>query len=301
MLPLLWAALLVAPGCAPVPAAPGGAPVPPASGKPAPASPGGHEPRREGTRAGAVRDSTPSAEALRALATIPDPLPPSQQIPALHASGTVTVRAPEAAYDTLRAERAPVDDSAAVPVPSPTQPLGTTLAAALTMPDTLAAAPPASVPAKAVASPTTTPAMTPATTPAAPPASTAPASPPAAEPAKSAEPPAAKPVAGECWRLQVAAPEEKPKAESRRDAAESLLLVSMVIEFEKGLYKVRTRDCLTNTAAEALKKRAVDSGFDGAFVLNAAPAAAPAKPKPHPAAPHATHPKPPLAKKKPKR
>ena len=68
---------------------------------------------------------------------------------------------------------------------------------------------------------------------------------PTVEPAKPSESPPAKPAAGECWRLQVSAPEEKAKAESRRGAAESLLLVSMVIEFEKGLYKVRTHDCLT--------------------------------------------------------
>src|SRR5262249_29111264 len=75
---------------------------------------------------------------------------------------------------------------------------------------------------------------------------------------------------------QVAAPEEKPKAESRRDAAQSLLLVAMVIEFEKGLYKVRTHDCMSHDAAEAMRQRATDSGFEGAFVLNAAARPAPA-------------------------
>jgi hypothetical protein len=224
------------------------------------------------------------------LASIPEPIPSSQLVPALHASGTVTVRAPEAAYDTLRTEQAPADDSATVPVPAPTQPLGTNPGATLTMPDTLAAVSPA------VAAPASVPAATSA------PTSTTPAtSPPASAPAKPAEPPAGKPAAGECWRLQVAAPEEKPKAESRREAAQSLLLVSMVIEFEKGLYKVRTHDCLSNAAAEALKKRAVDSGFDGAFVLNAAPVAAPAKPKPHPPVSHAARTKHPTTTAPPKK
>ena len=66
---------------------------------------------------------------------------------------------------------------------------------------------------------------------------------------------------------------EKEKADSRRDAAQSLLMVSFTIVPEKGYLKVRTTDCMGRDAADALKKRAVESGFDGAFLVdtNAAP------------------------------
>ena len=148
-------------------------------------------------------------------------------------------------------------------MPSPTLPLGNDSAGTLHMPDTLTAPPP------------TTPATTPP--------------PMTVEPAKPSAPASDKPPAGECWRLQVAAPLEKAKAESRRAAAQSLLLVPMVIEFEKDLYKVRTHDCMTNAAAESLKKRAEDSGFDGSFVLNAAAATPAARPKPKPHAAPAKH------------
>jgi hypothetical protein len=54
-------------------------------------------------------------------------------------------------------------------------------------------------------------------------------------------------------------------------AAQSLLLVPMVIEREKGLWKVRTRDCQSREAADALRRRAIESGFEGAFIVKGAP------------------------------
>jgi hypothetical protein len=72
---------------------------------------------------------------------------------------------------------------------------------------------------------------------------------------------------------------EKDKADSRREAAQSLLMTPFTIVPEKGYLKIRTSDCMSRDAADALKKRAVDSGFDDAFLLDthaAAPAAAPA-------------------------
>jgi hypothetical protein len=65
----------------------------------------------------------------------------------------------------------------------------------------------------------------------------------------------------------VAAPAEREEAEAKRSAAESLLLVPMVIETERSLHKVRTRDCFERSTADRLRERAVDSGFDGAFPL----------------------------------
>lgn len=244
---ILWYPLVFAlAGCAAVPAPTGGAvPVPAAmpvrAAEPVTAR---DEPRREPVRGTAARDSTPSADALRVLAAIPEPLAPSQQVPPPRstplsstpaAPRSAPVRAPEAAYDTLRVGSE--GDTAGVPVPSPTQPLGSATGPTLTMPDTLP--PPVSAPA--VAEP-----VKPVVTP------------PSPAP-KSSEP---------CWRLQVAAPAERPKAESRRDAAQSLLTVPFTIEFEKGLYKVRTRDCLTRAAADALKRRAADSGFEGVFLTD---------------------------------
>ena len=77
----------------------------------------------------------------------------------------------------------------------------------------------------------------------------------------------------------MAAPVEREKAESRLEAAQSLLVVPMAIVIEKGFFKVRTRDCMAHDAAEALKKRAVESGFADVFLVDtSAPAAAGAKP-----------------------
>lgn len=202
-----------------------------------------------------VSDSLPSPAALRVLEGIPEPLTPARRVPpppSTARSGTVAVprstpvRAPEAAYDTLRTGSEL--DTAAVPIPAPTQPLGNGLGGTLIMPDTLPPPPPAALPI--------------------------------ADPVKPVfTPPSPAPGPGEpCWRLQVAAPAEKPKAESRRDAAQSLLTVPFTIEFEKGLYKVRTRDCMKRDAVDALKHRAADSGFDGVFVVDthAAPVKKPA-------------------------
>ena len=50
-----------------------------------------------------------------------------------------------------------------------------------------------------------------------------------------------------------------------RSAAESQLQMPVVIEVEKKLYKVRTRDCMTRDAADRLAARADAAGFDGAF------------------------------------
>ena len=72
-----------------------------------------------------------------------------------------------------------------------------------------------------------------------------------------------------CWRVQVAAPPERPRAESTREAAESQLLVKMVIETDRGLHKVRTRDCFTAAGADSLRRRADRSGFTGSFRFKA--------------------------------
>jgi len=74
-----------------------------------------------------------------------------------------------------------------------------------------------------------------------------------------------------CWRVQVAAPPERDRAERMVEAARSQLLLPFVIEQEGGLFKVRMRDCLPAAAANDLRRRAVESGFAGAFRFLAKP------------------------------
>jgi hypothetical protein len=205
-------------GCATAPA------TPPTTHQPPPAaSAPSSGPAQTGTRVGstasggaisvnspsaaAVVDSTPSPDALAVLNTIADPL------------GRPT--APE---------------SAAVPIPAPTEPLGDRSRATATIPDSPAVPPAASQaagPAAAAAAPVAATATT-----------TAPDS---------------------CWRVQVAAPPDRERAEGMARAAQSQLGAPFVVEHEGGLYKVRTRDCLAAAPATAMRDRAVAVGFDGSF------------------------------------
>jgi SPOR domain len=210
----------------------------------------------------AVVDSGPSSEARAVLSTIPDPIPAGEQVPpparvarlyppvdmtpgragADSMGGGTWVSDTSAAGEGMASDSAGVvRDANGVPVPEPTLPLGQRRTVVPILPDSvlraaadsvLRAGPPA-------AGATTGPAALPAA-----PSSATPDS---------------------CWRVQVAAPEEPDRAERLRSAAESLLLIPMVVEREKGLYKVRTRDCLSAAAAQTLKTRASETGFDGAF------------------------------------
>jgi len=72
-------------------------------------------------------------------------------------------------------------------------------------------------------------------------------------------------AADTCWRVQIAASAERAKAERYLEAGRSQLLAPLQIENERGLFKVRTRDCLSGPAADGLRRRALDAGFDGAF------------------------------------
>lgn len=72
-------------------------------------------------------------------------------------------------------------------------------------------------------------------------------------------------VTDTCWRVQIAATAERAKSERYLEAGRSQLLVPLQIENDKGLFKVRTRDCLGGAAADDLRRRALDAGFDGAF------------------------------------
>jgi hypothetical protein len=267
---LLVAALVPGAGCAPMAYPPAS---PPAPAAPRPAEPaGGPAPTRAEPAPPVARvDTLPSPEAERVLATIPDPLPGAVR-PGVARDSTRPrpVVAPEAGYDTLRVERTPEDAAAGVPVPAPTRALGSPSPVAPDPAESLAARPPVTAPAApAVAPPTGAP----------------PASPPTGATSPAPGPPAggapAVGAGGPCWRVQVAAPATREEAESRHAAAQSLLLVEMVIEPEKGLFKVRTRSCLPREAASAVKQRALDSGFDGSFLVDTAakPAGPPASPR----------------------
>jgi hypothetical protein len=273
-------ALVAAAGCAPMTsgtAKPTSAAPPPASSTSAGAP--AHESTPVPAPTAAGMDTTmPSADAQRVLARIPEPLTPAQQ--ALNPSQDTTAArgravAPAAAYDSLQA----------APVPAATQPLGTETST-VTMGDAPAAsaASPAGTavaPSAASAGGAATGAAAPASAGAAAAAGGAAAGAAAAStPAASATSAAAPSASGNgekapCWRLQVGAPleSEKDKADARLEAAQSLLVTNFTIVPEKGYLKIRTSDCMSRDVADALKKRAVESGFNDAFLLdtNAAP------------------------------
>lgn len=186
----------------------------------------------------APRDSTPSPDALEVLASIPEPLGrPSETAapPRTETRATPSVPGPAAAArDTVEGRGGAAPDTTDIPVPAPTTPLGDRPGSRVSIPDSAVA--PASPP---------------------PPSPAPPSTPPGAAPAPSGPEP--------CWRVQVAAKPERPRSERLMAAAQSQLEVPWVIEREDGLYKVRTRDCFSEAAAEALRRRAIAAGFEGTF------------------------------------
>jgi len=265
--PMLAAvAMAAAAGCAPMtttPAKPASAAAPPAATTTAPATPA--ETSRVATPTGtAIDTTTPSPQAQSVLARIPEPLTPAQQAlsPAQDTTRThVTAIAPAATYDSLQA----------APVPAATQPLGTETSTVTMAPATSAAATSPAAPGTAAAGAAagTGPGAAAGAAGAAAAAATT-----GADSTKATSP---------CWRLQVAAPlaSEKEKADGRVEAAQSLLMVPFTIVPEKGYLKVRTSDCMTREAADALKQRAIASGFDGAFLVDTSAKPAPASTPPH--------------------
>lgn len=254
--------------CARAPEGPATLPPPPAATpSPAPAAPAAPKPVAASP---AAPDTVPSAAALAVLATIPEPLgdaprgkkgkddtatrpsaPPAPSAP-------VSIPAPAEMADSLQAGEvsppsdapsrpvaaASATDTASIPVPAPTRALGQD--APVLPPTPLAPSAPPAPPALA-SSVVTPPASAPAQ--------------PAAEPIESAA------AADTCWRVQVGAPSVRAKAARLRSAAESQLLMRMVVEHERGLWKVRTQDCVNRTTAESLKARALASGFQGVFLV----------------------------------
>src|SRR5262249_32891446 len=150
----------------------------------------------------APRDSTPSAEALAVLKTIPDPVAGGSPQPA--AASPAGAPAPSATAAPADSSGAAPDTAGAdVPIPALTQPLGD-------RPGARAA-----------------------------PAWARVGGPPATASAPQAGEGAAAPP-DSCWRVQVVAVPEAARSASLRDAAQSQLWTTMVIETEKKLHKIRT-------------------------------------------------------------
>jgi len=173
-------------------------------------------------------DSLPSNDAREVLRGIPEPLGPGEQ-----------VEAPDSLLDASERVAAPdtaAADTSGVPIPAETAPLGERPGG----------------PARSVFS-DSLPSASPGSGAAAPPAA------PPAAPASAA--------ADTCWRLQLAAPTAREEAAAKRAAAESQLMIGVAIEIEQGRHKVRSRDCLTRAAGEALRQRALLSGFGDAFLV----------------------------------
>lgn len=184
----------------------------------------------------APRDSTPSPDAQAVLQTIPEPVPGASSTSASGA-GAMTSGAPSGNPEIVAhadtSSVAPDTMAAEVPIPAPTQPLGDRPGTRVLTDSATVTGPPG----------------------------TAQASPPAS----AGQGAAAAATPDSCWRVQVVAVPEAARADALRDAAQSQLWTTMVIETEKKLHKVRTKGCLTAAAAERLKQRAIAAGFKGAF------------------------------------
>ena len=232
------------------------------AGGQAPASPlpGG---ARSTTRGGAsvpspaVVESLPSREALEVLKSIPEPLSPGERVPAPSRSALAAESAADSAEspaDSVLADSSAAvpagRDSVQVPTPSPTVPLGDRPGSLMHPADSLAALTGGGTPSSTPGAGGTAPSTAPAAPGTAPPRAVAPDS---------------------CWRIQVAAKPKAEEARALRDAAQSQLVVPMVVELEKGLHKVRSRDCLGTAAAELLRRRALAAGFAGTFRFKGAP------------------------------
>lgn len=213
------------------------------------------------TRTAAVVDSGPSPAAMEVLATIPDPVPAGERVPppervrrewpAIDATPGRGMAGADSANGATAAPAADTTaaDTSSVPTPEPTAPLGQRRQGTVpVIPDSVM---------RAIAEAARIDSIRRATGELPPHVPAAPATP---APAAGATPAASD----TCWRVQVAAPEESERAEQMRGAAESLLLVPMVVETEGGLHKVRTRDCMNGDAAARLRARAAPL-FEGAF------------------------------------
>jgi hypothetical protein len=187
-----------------------------------------------GARSYVPADSGPSPEALRVLDTIEEPIPAGARVAAARSASDSAAADSTARAAADSAVAAASGAASEAPVPEPTQPLG----------DTTRTLPSYGEPA-----------------------SPEPAAPGTSMPAPpdSAAAAAAAAMPDTCWAVQIASPSERQRAESLREAGESLLLVRMMIEPSRGRFGVRTSDCMTGATADSLRRRALATGFKDAF------------------------------------
>jgi hypothetical protein len=181
-----------------------------------------------------VTDSLPTADAKAVLETIPEPLPADQRV--APKAGAVVAAGAATGAAAVTPDSTATDTSRAegdIPVPEEMQPLGDK-PGAVASGSTSAPPPP-------------------------------PPPPPAAAGAAGAA--GASTATSECWRIQLAAVPEADRSERLKSAAESQLGIPCVVQKEKTLYKVRTRDCQSSASADAIRKRAIEDGFSGAFKI----------------------------------
>jgi hypothetical protein len=192
-----------------------------------------------GGPAAAVVDSGPSAEAVAVLATIPEPIPAADRVPPPdHVMRDYPLVPAGVAAGGIAATSA---GSSAAPTP------GSAPADAAPIPVPAAVVPLGQRERRTAVSDS-------------------------AMRAAMGDTVAAKPVHPDsCWRVQFAAPVDEAHAEQLRGAAESLLLLPIVVEREEPYYKVRTRDCMSGQAADRTRRRADQSGFAGAFRFRQVP------------------------------
>jgi cell division septation protein DedD len=233
-------------GCAPLPTPTSSQP-PPVS-RPAPASP--TAPRASTTPA--VIDSTPSSEAREVLNSIPEPIAAADRVPAptgptTASPGTTVSGTPSGSSGAPAQDTQPGISPPVTATPDSGASAADTVQADVPVPEKtqpLGERPGGNVPA------ITDSMMRPRTPPPAPEAV-----------AKS----------DTCWRVQIAARKDKTTAENLRNAAHSQLMLNFVVDREGGMYKVRSRDCMVRSQADAVRTRAVQSGFKGTFLSPVAP------------------------------
>lgn len=77
--------------------------------------------------------------------------------------------------------------------------------------------------------------------------------------------------AGHVWRVQVFAAQDLALADRKAKEAEARLGVKAHIEYETPLYKVRLGDYPSEADAQALRERAIEAGYTGAFRVRCEP------------------------------
>ncbi|HOY45309.1 MAG TPA: SPOR domain-containing protein [bacterium] len=71
----------------------------------------------------------------------------------------------------------------------------------------------------------------------------------------------------EGFRVQLMATRDESEARRARDDARTYFPENSYLLFDNPYYKLRLGDCLTRTSADSLQQRAVNKGFNGAWIV----------------------------------